>query len=84
MGSIRLRLNASEIAALMKQAKGQGGYQSLAIALQGRLDPNTGQITLDDSEVGAIVRAIGYTSGGFQGRFSRAFGRSLRERLSKN
>lgn len=78
-GQVTFHLTPAEAAALATLAAGSGGFQTLTIELQAQLKAN-GSITLSDAQVGAIVRAIGkYSKGGFQSRFRRAFGRSIRD-----
>jgi|GEM_PF-6652139 len=78
MASVTFQLNAAEMAALNRAVNGKGGFQTLTIALQGQLQPN-GSIQVKDAQLGSILRCIGYTTGGFESRFRRAFGRSIQE-----
>lgn len=78
---IELRLEIEEISVLQRDVNGQGGLQSFLRRLQGKLDPNTGVITLEDDEVGKIIRMITYGPGGFEGRLRDAFRRPLSEAI---
>ena len=66
-----------ERAEIEKDLKGQGGYQTLLSELQDQLQPN-GKLTIDDEQLGRIVRMCRYGSGGFQGRLKAAFRNHIR------
>lgn len=83
MATVLFILKPSEVAEIMKPAKGSGGHQSLMLHLQSLVDQNTGEIELDDDDIGKIVRYSGYGQGGFQSRFRAAFRRSLREWMDR-
>lgn len=69
-------LEPAEIEELMPPS-GQGGHQSLHKRLKDEL-ANGPFVTLDDSEMGELIRYMSqYGSGGFQGRLRKAFIRSL-------
>lgn len=80
-------LNAAEIAELMGQSpdsKDQGGFQSLLVGLQERLNVQTGALTLTQEDIERIGRyAFDYRSGGWQGRLRRIFERHLGPNLGR-
>jgi len=80
MASVTFELNAAEQAVLNAPIVGQGGFQTLGRRLQGELKPD-GSILIVDADLGAIVRCIGYSTGGFESRFRSAFGRSIKGAL---
>lgn len=83
----QVQLNASEIAALMEQdpsKEGDGGWQSLLVKFQKKIDPNTGALTLDDAELERIPRfAFDYGKGGWETQLKRIFGRVLGDNLGR-
>lgn len=81
MGNKTFNLNQSEAAELRKPINGNGGMQSFGRKLQSKLQAN-GTITLNDEEVGRIIRHISYKPGGFEDRLDRAFSRSIKEILN--
>ena len=80
-------LNAEEMAALMKQdpsQKSKGGWQSLLVRLQRKLNSETGSINLDDKDLEQIPRAaFDYGKGGWEGTLQTIFGRSLGPNLGR-
>lgn len=61
---------------------GSGGHQTLHQMLLDQLANGNLTVTLDDAELGRLIRYMTqYKSGGFQGRLQRAFLRPLRELL---
>ncbi len=76
-----MTLTASEIAEIYKQdpsTKGDGGFQSLMVRLQTRIDRSTGTITLTARDLRRIpMYAFKYKNGGWEDRLIRAFGRTL-------
>lgn len=80
-------LTAVEIAKLMKQdpaKKKDGGWQSLLVRLQTRVDKATGEITLTERDLERIPRyAFDYGNGGWETRLTGAFGRTLGPRLGR-
>lgn len=77
MGEVTFKLTQSEQAEIQKSLNGQGGYQTLLSELQGQLKSN-GTLTIDDEQLGRIVRMCCYGSGGFQGRLKAAFRNHVR------
>jgi len=75
------QLKPAEMDALNQPVNGKGGFQNLTLTLQSQLQ-STGSIEIKDAQLGAVLRCIGYTSGGFEGRFRNAFGRSVAEILA--
>jgi hypothetical protein len=75
-------LNAAEIAEIDKQdprTKGDGGFQSLMVRLQTRIDRTTGLIRLTASDLRrSPMYAFKYKQGGWEDRLKKAFGRTLR------
>lgn len=66
--SIRIRLDAAAVSALMRPVVGSGGFQSLLRALQKSLDQE-GTLTLTPDLVARIAHYVkSYGEGGFQGR----------------
>lgn len=72
MGQTRFTLTLGEEAELRKAVRGQGGYQTLLRELVGQIQPDN-SLTVDDEQLGRIVRMCAYGSGGFQGRLRTAF-----------
>jgi hypothetical protein len=82
-----VKLNAREIAILMRQdpaKKKDGGWQSLLVRLQTRIDQTTGDITLTARDLERIQRyAFKYGNGGWEDRLTGTFGRTLGPRLGR-
>lgn len=80
-------LNAQEIAALDVQNpanRSDGGFQSLLVKMQLRVDRATGRLDLDAAELERIPRyAFDYKRGGWQTRLQAIFGRSLGSSLGR-
>jgi hypothetical protein len=78
-------LNASEIAKIDKQdpaRAGDGGYQSLLVGLQNKINRETGQIRLSADDIRRIqMYAFRYGNGGWEDRLVGAFSRTLGPRL---
>ena len=74
-------LNAAETAEIDKQdprTKGDGGFQSLMVRFQTRINRVTGQIQLTTSDLRRIpMYAFKYKKGGWEDRLKKAFGRTL-------
>lgn len=81
------KLNATEIAELDKQdpaTASDGGYQSLLVSLQRKLDRATGDIALTPEDRQRIRRyAFEYGDGGWEDRLVGIFGRTLGPRLDR-
>jgi hypothetical protein len=76
-----LQLTPQEVA-LIQQPVGSGGHQSLHAELIAQLAQSGNQLTLNDAQLGRIIRYMTqYGSGGFQGRLHQALRRPLRELL---
>ena len=82
-----LHLNASEMAALFVQpadTEKDGGFQSLLVGMQKRINRSTGQLTLLPDELERIPRyAFDYKNGGWQDRLTSIFARSLGPKLGR-
>ena len=80
-------LTAGEIRLLKRQdpaKKKDGGWQSLLVRLQTRVDKETGEITLTERDLERIPRyAFDYGNGGWESRLTGAFGRTLGRRLGR-
>ena len=81
-------LNPKEIMILGRQdpsSKAGGGWQSLLVRLQEKLDSNSGQLDLDERDLDQIQRfALDYKRGGWESRLRGVFQRSLGENLGRN
>ena len=84
---MNITLTPSEIAEIDKQdprTKSDGGFQSLMVRLQTRIDRATGTIQLTVSDLRRIPRyAFKYKNGGWEDRLIRAFGRTLGHDLGR-
>jgi hypothetical protein len=80
-------LTAAEVAALDKQAPAtanDGGFQSLLVSIQQRVNRATNQLTLTADDLRRIpMYAFDYGNGGWEDRLIAAFGRSLGSRLGR-
>jgi hypothetical protein len=78
---MNVTLIASEIAEIDKQdpaTKGDGGFQSLMVRLQTRIDRSSGALTLTARDLRRIpMYAFKYRNGGWEDRLIKAFGRAL-------
>jgi hypothetical protein len=79
MPELTFQMTQDEVGILNRPVNSSGGFQAFFRRLQQRLDPATTTIELSDAEMGRIVRHISYKPGGFEGRLSDIFGRSLRD-----
>jgi hypothetical protein len=81
-------LTAAEIAELDKQdaaTAADGGYQSLLVSLQQRVDRASGKLTLMADDLRRIpMYAFDYGNGGWEDRLVAAFGRTLGPRLGRS
>lgn len=86
--TMRIELDASEMTSLLQQdpdTRKAGGFQSLLVGLQDRLNKTSGYLTLTDDDLEHIHRyAFTYTEGGFQARLVKIFGRTLGPQLDGN
>ncbi len=73
-----ITLLPAELAILNGNWAGSGGFQTLAPKLQAKVT-SAGQLSLDDEEVGEIMRYMSYVQSGFRNRIRAVFGRSFRE-----
>ncbi len=82
---MNVTLNAAEIAALMEQdpaTEKRGGWQSLLVKLQKKVDPATGNLALSAQDLERIPKyAFDYGNGGWEGALTRVFSRTLGPRL---
>lgn len=80
-------LTADEIAELDLQdssTKGDGGFQSLLVNLQNKVDRKTGALKLSPSDLQRIPQyAFDYRNGGWENRLKRVFGRTLGATLGR-
>ena len=81
MGHVTFDLTQAENAELAKAVNGQGGYQTLLREIRPLVQPN-GSLTIDDEQLGRIVRMCAYGSGGFQGRLRKAFKSHVRSLMA--
>lgn len=85
---MEVTLNKSEIAALDVQdpdTEKDGGWQSLIVGLQKKVDRGTGKLTLSDEDLEKIPRyAFKYKKGGWEDRLIKVFGRTLGPKLDGN
>jgi len=80
----KIVLNKSEMSELMKPNAGSGGWQSLLEGLQGKVNSQTGEITLTDTDLERIQRyAFDYGNGGWESRLIAVFGRHLGQKLGR-
>jgi hypothetical protein len=81
-------LNPAEITILFRQdprTKGDGGYQSLLVKIQKRVNQATGEIDLKVDDLEKIPRyAFDYGHGGWEDRLISIFGRVLGKRLGRS
>jgi site-specific DNA-methyltransferase (adenine-specific) len=79
--SMLVILDPSEISELLKQSPStasDGGWQSLLVGLQNKLNKTTGQINLTRQDSDRIhAYAFKYRDGGWEGRLKKVFGRVL-------
>ena len=75
--SVVFNLNTVEEEALLKSLKGQGGYQTLISKLRRKFNATTKELVLGDSDLGAIVRYINYSQGGYQNDLRLIFKRNF-------
>ncbi len=79
-----VKLTDGEVDELNLPVVGEGGFQSLLLRLQEKLDPTTNELELDDGDLEAIPRyAFDYGGGGFEQRLVKIFGRTLGSRLGR-
>ncbi|HSC18554.1 MAG TPA: hypothetical protein VLC74_06540 [Rhizomicrobium sp.] len=85
--SVTVVLNAAEMAELERQdpaTEGNGGWQSLLIELQGKLDRHSGALPLSESDLERIPRyAFDYRNGGWENRLKKIFARTLGRTLGR-
>lgn len=86
-GAVDVTLTENEIEELLKQdpstAK-DGGFQSLLVKLQGKLNRTTGFIHLDDDDLTRIPQyAFKYGNGGWETRLKAIFERTLGSSLNR-
>lgn len=80
-------LAPGEIAELFIQAphtESDGGYQSLLVGLQRRVDRTTGKLKLTAKDLERIPRyAFNYGNGGWENRLTAIFSRTLGPKLGR-
>lgn len=83
---MQIKLNASQKSELYKQdphSRDDGGFQSLLVSLQDRVDA-AGQLDLTDSDLERIPRyAFDYGNGGWENRLVAIFGPHLGPKLGR-
>lgn len=71
-------LNDVERIELLKDVKGQGGFQGYLRRMRSQFNPTTGELTIYEADLAAILKyAPTGKGGGFQGHLKRIFGRHL-------
>ena len=87
MTSKTIILNHIEMSELLIQnpdTKKDGGFQSLLVSLQERLNKTTGAITLEDTDLERIAKyAFDYKNGGWEDRLKSIFQRTLGPKLGR-
>lgn len=82
-----VELNRDEIRELDMQdpdTKGSGGFQSLLVRLQQKVNHATGELILNDQDLEEISRyAFDYQNGGWEARLVSIFGRALGPQLGR-
>jgi len=80
-------LTSAEIAELFIQpahTEKDGGFQSLLVGMQGKIDRSTGKISLSVEELDRIPRyAFDYRNGGWENRLITIFRRTLGPKLGR-
>lgn len=73
----RIQLSDDDLSDLKKQdpsTASDGGFQGLLVKLQGQVEPETNELSLNDADVERIRRySEQYGDGGWQGRLLRVF-----------
>lgn len=84
---MKVFLNPDEIKVLSRQepsTQSDGGFQSLMVELQKKVDSATGAIDLNEQDLERIPRyAFDYRNGGWQGRLTTIFARTLGSQLGR-
>ena len=84
---MEVTLTKAETAELDKQnpaTAGDGGFQSLMVSLQQRIDRASGALWLTDDDLRRIpMYAFAYKNGGWEDRLKAAFGRTLGPKLGR-
>lgn len=85
---MKIVLNQSELTELRKQdpaSKGDGGFQSLLVRLQEKVDVGTNSLSLTEADLNRIQKyASEHGRGGWQSRLQAIFGRTLGPKLDGN
>ena len=83
--AVTVTLTADEIAEINRQdpaTASDGGFQSLIVSLQSRINPMTGELHLTDEDMRRIPQyAFDYGNGGWENILLRAFARTLGQTL---
>lgn len=86
-GALVITLNSAEIAEIDKQdpsTEKDGGFQSLMVGLQKRIERTTGRLSLTADDLRRIpMYAFDYKNGGWEDRLKKAFARSLGAQLGR-
>jgi hypothetical protein len=84
---MNVNLTPGEIAELDKQDPAtarDGGFQSLMVSLQNRVNRKTGSIRLTPKDLERIPKyAFDFRKGGWEDRLKRTFGRTLGPKLGR-
>ncbi|WP_349934744.1 site-specific DNA-methyltransferase [Acetobacter sp. A11-2] len=87
MASKKIILTQDEMKLLLQQdpsTRQDGGFQSLLVSLQERLNKTTGELTLENSDLERIPKyAFDYHQGGWEDRLKDIFGRNLGPKLGR-
>jgi hypothetical protein len=84
---MRIVLTVEELAALDRQdpaTREDGGWQSLIVRLQRKVNRSTRELSLDPRDLERIPRyAFDYGNGGWEARLVKIFGRALGAELGR-
>lgn len=84
---VSVALNAGELAVLYRQhpsTKSRGGWQSLLVGLQQKVNRSNGRLTLTQTDLERLSRyAFEYGNGGWESRLRSIFGRTLGPNLGR-
>ena len=75
-------LSSDEVEELARPWNGAGGFQNLAPKLSNAVQAN-GSLSLEDEDVGIIMRHMSYANSGFRDKVRKIFQRSFKEVMSR-